>query len=272
MNNVAQSYGDAYPGATLNYVGLRNGETSAVIDTLATSSSGTNNLTNVGNYTITASGASDNNYTFNYATGTLTINQAVLTITTQDISREYGLANPALTVAYSGFKNGEDESVLDSMFSVSTTATITSNVGSYGITASGGSDTNYSLNFVNTGQLTVTKAVLTGTISDATREYGLANPTFSINYTGYRNGDTSAVITTPDTLSTTATITSDVGSYAITAAGADATNYSFSYVNGNLSITKAMLTATSQNATREYGLANPALSIVTGKQIGRAHV
>ena len=259
-SNTSQAYGDAYPGTTLNYIGLRNGETSAVIDTLATSTAGTDNTTNVGTYTITASGAIDNNYTFNYTTGILTINPAVLTITTQNVSREYGLANPALSIVYSGFKNNEDESVLDIAPTISTTALITSNVGGYAITSTGAADTNYSFNYVDTGILNVTPAILTGTISNATREYGLANPSFNINYSGFRNLETSAIISTNATLSTTAGLTSNVGNYAITGSGAVAPNYTFNYVNGTLDITKALLTATSQNATREYGLANPAFT------------
>lgn len=46
-------------------------------------------------------------------TGKLTVEKADLTITVKDVSREYGAANPALEVTYSGFVNGENESVLN---------------------------------------------------------------------------------------------------------------------------------------------------------------
>lgn len=46
-------------------------------------------------------------------TGILTVEKAELTITVKDVSREYGAANPALEVIYSGFANNEDESVLN---------------------------------------------------------------------------------------------------------------------------------------------------------------
>lgn len=46
-------------------------------------------------------------------TGILTFEKAELTITVKDVSREYGAANPALEVIYSGFANNEDESVLN---------------------------------------------------------------------------------------------------------------------------------------------------------------
>ena len=52
----------------------------------------------------------DGNYQFTYAdTGDLTITKAMLTATTQNATREYGLANPAMSLVYSGFKNGETQ-------------------------------------------------------------------------------------------------------------------------------------------------------------------
>ncbi len=39
--------------------------------------------------------------------GNLTITQAVLTVTADDKTREYGQPNPAFTASYDGFKNGE---------------------------------------------------------------------------------------------------------------------------------------------------------------------
>ncbi len=261
--NQTKAYGDATPAPIVTYIGLRNGDTDAVIDTLATATSGTDEFTVVGTYGISVSGAIDNNYTFNYSPGTLTVNKAVLTATTQDATREFGLTNPAMTIIYTGFKNGEDETVINTGATASSAAVATTGIGTYAITGTGGLDDNYSFSFANTGLLTITRATLTGTTTNNTREYGLANPslTGNITYTGFRNADTAAVVTTAATVSTTAVIGSDVGDYQISATGANAANYQFTYVNdGILSVTKANLTATTQNATREYGLANPALT------------
>ncbi|WP_196490591.1 MBG domain-containing protein, partial [Erythrobacter donghaensis] len=74
------------------------------------------------------------------------------------------------------------------------------------------------------GTLTITKALLTVTADNATREYGLANPTFTGSITGFRNGDTESVISGL-TYGSVATIASNVGTYAITGSGATATNY-----------------------------------------------
>ena len=89
--------------------------------------------------------------------------------------------------------------------------------------------------------LTVNKANLTVTANNASRVYGAVNPAFTPAYSGFVNGDTSAVLTGSPTLTTTATAASPAGSYTITAAAGtlSAANYSFVFANGTLSITKA---------------------------------
>src|SRR5262249_34375925 len=212
------------------------------VSTTATVASG------VGTYAITASGAASSNYTLTYVNGTLTVTAATLTITANDKSKVYGTANPALTVSYAGFVNGDTVASLTTPASVSTTATAASGAGTYPIEASGGvsSNTNYTLSYV-AGTLTVTKAALTVTASDASRAYGAANPTLTANYAGFVNGDTVASLTTPPALSTSATAASAVGTYAITAAGGASPNYTFTYVNGTLTVTAATLTITAND-------------------------
>jgi autotransporter-associated beta strand protein len=72
--------------------------------------------------------------------------------------------------------------------------------------------------------------------------YGGTLPTLTASYSGFVNGDTSASLTTPPTLSTTATSASPVGSYKIDASGAVDPNYNISYVAGTLTIGLATLT------------------------------
>jgi hypothetical protein len=255
-DDKTREYGLANPALSVAYSGFRNGDTAAVIDTGATASTAATITDNVGSYAITAAGALDNNYTFAYVNGNLAITKATLTATADDKTREYGLANPALSVAYSGFRNGDTAAVIDTGATASTAATITDNVGNYAITAAGALDNNYTFAYVN-GNLAITKATLTATADDKTREYGLANPALSVSYSGFRNGDTAAVIDTGATASTAATITDNVGNYAITAAGALDNNYTFAYVNGNLAITKATVTISAHNKSRLIGAADP---------------
>lgn len=259
-NNASRAYGDANPALGVTYTGFKNGETASVIDTQATASTLANATSGVNTYAITASGAVDNNYSFTYADGTLTVNKAMLTATAANVSREYGDANPSIGVIYSGFKNGETASVIDVGATGSSAATGTTNVGTAATTASGASDDNYDFTYVN-GTLTITKAMLTATADNATREYGDANPSIGVTYSGFKNGETATVIDTAATGSSAATVLTNVGTAATTASGAVDNNYAFTYVDGTLTITKAMLTATAANATRIYGDANPTIGV-----------
>ena len=210
--------------------------------------------------------------TVNYETVTtsvsVNVNLAVLTVTAQNASRTYGAANPAFSAIITGFVNGDTASVVSGTANLSTTATPASNTGSYPITATAGTLTaaNYTFTFVN-GTLTVNAAVLTVTAQNASRTYGAANPAVTALITGFVNGDTQSVVSGTANLSTTATPASGVGSYAITttAGTLTAANYTFSFVNGTLTVNAAVLTVTAQNASRTYGAANPAFSaLITG--------
>ncbi|ACB77521.1 MBG domain-containing protein [Opitutus terrae] len=84
--------------------------------------------------------------------------------------------------------------------------------------------------------LTMAKAPLSVTANNANRYVGNANPTFTVSYAGFRNGDTAASLTTAPTATTTATVASPAGTYPITPAGGVSGNYTFSYVNGTLTV------------------------------------
>ena len=81
-----------------------------------------------GGYAITAAGAVDGNYTISYASGTLTVTPAPLTISAANATKVYGAALPALTATYSGFVNGDTAASLTTAPSLSTTATAASPV------------------------------------------------------------------------------------------------------------------------------------------------
>src|SRR6185436_5118637 len=168
------------------------------------------------------SGVVSTNYTIVAVNGTLTVTPAALTVTAQDQTKTYGAATPALTVSYSGFVNGDTAASLTTPPTVATMATAASAVGTYPITVSGGVSGNYTIVAVN-GTLTVTPAALTVTAHDQTKTYGAATPVLTVSYSGFVNGDTAGSLTTPPTVATTATATSAVGTYPITASGAAST-------------------------------------------------
>src|SRR6185369_9957531 len=162
--------------------------------------------------------------------------------------------------SYSGFVNGDTAASLTAPATASTPATAASAVGTYPITASGAASANYTIGYVS-GSLTVTSAALTVTATNQTKPYGATNPTLTVSYSGFVNGDTAASLTAPATASTPATAASAVGTYPITASGASSANYTISYVTGQLTVTPAALTVAAINQTKAYGAANPALTV-----------
>ena len=90
-------------------------------------------------------------------------------------------------------------------------------------------------------QLQVNPATLTVTANNASMVYGSTIPNFTDTITGFVNGDNIGVVSGSANLSTTATSTSAVGTYSISAAQGtlSATNYTFAYQPGILTITPA---------------------------------
>src|SRR5678810_918633 len=98
------------------------------------------------------------------------------------------------------------------------------------------------------------------TANDLSKIYGAALPVLTTSYSGFVNGDSAASLTTPVLLATTATASSAVGSYLITASGAASANYSISYVDGTLAVTPAGLIITANDQSKVYGAALPVLT------------
>jgi hypothetical protein len=99
--------------------------------------------------------------------------------------------------------------------------------------------------------ITVNAATLTVTANNASRATGAANPTFTASYSGFVNGDTSSVLGGAPSLTTTATTSSPAGLYPITAALGSLTsaNYSFTFVNGTLSVVAPPAVSITPSAT-----------------------
>jgi hypothetical protein len=94
-------------------------------------------------------------------------------------SKAYGQALPEFTASYSGFVLGENTNVLTALAAFTTSATATSDVGTYAITPSAAASPNYS--FVYTaGTLTITQAVTVGAIASSANP---ALPSASVTFT-----------------------------------------------------------------------------------------
>lgn len=88
----------------------------------------------------------------------------------------------------------------------------------------------------------INKKPLTFSVTSVSRVFNKPNPVFSGTYSAFAYGETASVLTTQPTISTTATQSSDVGIYAISASNGSALNYALSYVPGSLTITKGTVT------------------------------
>lgn len=86
---------------------------------------------------------------------------------------------------------------------------------------------------------TIKGATLRVKANNAFKSYGEENPTFTVTYEGFVNGEKENVITVKPTVTTSATRESGTGNYTLYVSGGQADNYEFKYTNGTLTITKA---------------------------------
>lgn len=196
-----------------------------------------------------------------------------LTLTTTNGSGPYGTTpNVANDYTLTGFVGTDTQaSACTGSPAVTTSATNTSPVGTYPISAlintlaCSSSNATYTVSFANTGLYTVTVAspTLTLTTTSISVPYGSAIPNIQSAYTltGFKGSDTQATVCTGSpVLSTTATSTSTVGAYPITAvigtlscSSSNAT-YSITIANsGNVNITQATPTISWVPASIVYG-------------------
>src|SRR5262249_37379053 len=144
----------------------------------------------------------------------LTVQKAPLTVLAVSTSKVYGQDNPGFSVLYSAFRNGDTAASLGGSLGFSTQATRGSPVGTYAVTPAGLTSDNYAITF-QAGTLTVNRKALIVTADDKGMVYGQAVPALTVGYNGFVNGDDPSVLSGTVNLSTAATSSSDVGSYAI---------------------------------------------------------
>ena len=264
-DNQTKVYGAALPTLTASYTGFVNGDTAASLTTPPTLTTTATAASHVAGspYPITASGAVDADYTISYVAGTLTVTPAAADDhgrqPDQGLRRGAADADGQLHRLRQRRHVGQPDHAADADHDGHRRQPRRGQP--YAITASGAVDADYTISYV-AGTLTVTPAALTITADNQTKVYGAALPTLTATYTGFVNGDTAASLTTPPTLTTTATAASHVAGspYAITASGAVDSDYTISYVAGTLTVTPAPLTITADNQTKIYGAALPTLT------------
>jgi filamentous hemagglutinin family protein len=285
--NDSKTYdGSTYSGGNgIDYAGFVNGDSSSSLAGTLIYSGTSQGAVNAGSYTITPSGLSSGlGYELSYVDGTLTINAALITAITGNltgsVSKTYDGTNVATLEASNYLLTGwvgSDSAIVTKLSgtyddpNAGSAKIVTVNLSNDDYLAVGGTDlSNYTLPTSISGNVgLITKAQLTVTADNQSRLYGQANPTFTQTITGFVNGEdaTSAGVTGTALGSSAATTATGVGTVAITGSVGSlaAANYDFTAANGTLTINKAQLTVTADNQSRLYGQANPTFTqTITG--------
>lgn len=172
------------------------------------------------------------NYNLTFKGADLSIFVREITVKIDDLTKNYGEQDPELT-----FTITDGSLAFDDQFEGELSRDPGENVGEYEIDDNTlRLSENYTL-FFNTGILSIEPAVLTVTADDAIINKGDDIPALTIQYEGFVNGEDVSVLSQAPEVNTSATATSDRGTYAIEVTGGEADNYEFANINGTLTIT-----------------------------------
>lgn len=247
-----KTYGDAV--YTLNATGGASGNPIVYTSSntaVATVSGNIVTIVGAGTATITATQAGNATYGAGLATQALTVNKRAITVMPIATKKVYGDADPELTYTItSGSLVGSDA------FSGSLTREVGENVGAYSIfKGTLALSSNYTLNYTHNG-FNIEKRAITVTADAQTKEYGDVDPTLTYKIT-------SGTLKTGDafTGSLTRAAGESVNFYWITKGTlALNSNYTLTYIDAKLTITKRAITVTADAVSKTYGTGDPALT------------
>lgn len=216
--------------------------------------------TDAGTATVLITNADGGNYIVN-GTGTFEILQAHITVRPKSISKVYGdkpvfalesdseliteeqLADFTRSTRFTSDGTKEDADVLPGGYEI--TAVLTEN-----------ETKNLLLSVSGTGILTVVPKKLTVTVNDVSRVYGDPNPELSVSYDGFIEGEDETVLggalvlAYHESINETAEVRTHYG--VTTASGLTSDNYAITYVPGNVTITKILVSVRAGSARRNY--------------------
>uniref|UniRef100_UPI0025D39C43 MBG domain-containing protein n=1 Tax=Pedobacter sp. UBA5917 TaxID=1947061 RepID=UPI0025D39C43 len=227
-----KTYGDVDPALTYTFAPV-----------LVTGDSFTGSLTratgeSIGTYAINQGTLALNaNYTLTYVGADLTIGKKTVTVTAAAKNKTYGDVDPALTYTFA------PALVTGDSFTGSLTRTAGEIVGTYAINqGTVALNSNYTLTYVG-ANLTVTAKPITVTAAAKSKTYGDTDPALTYTF--------APALVTGDSFtgSLARTAGENAGTYAINQGTvALNANYAITYVGANLTINKAVLTVTANNA------------------------
>ncbi|MGN0854782.1 MAG: MBG domain-containing protein [Kiritimatiellia bacterium] len=274
-NDRMKTYGEAVVFAgtefTITSGSLAVGDAVTAV-TLASDGAAATAAYRAGGYPIEASAAQGtglDNYEITYEDGLLTITKRAITITANDRTKTYGEAvvfeGTEFAITSGSLADGDSIDAV-TLASDGAAATAPYRTDGYPIVPSAARGTglgNYAITYAD-GLLTITRLSLTITANDRTKTYGEAVVFEGTNFT-----ITAGTLLTGDKV-TSVTLESDgaaatapcrEGGYPIRASAAQGDgieNYSFTYIDGTLTVTQALLTVTVKDARWPIGKARPA--------------
>ena len=260
------TYGDAKPSLSVTVTGFVNSETTSTAGGYSAPTASTTyaagSAYNSSGYAVTVSGGSASNYTFSYVSGKITTNKRSITCKPDNKTINYGASAPSYTYSVTSGSIYGSDSLGTPSYSCSYTATAGNsnrNAGSYTISMSGLSNSNYTITQSGTGTLTVNKVALTIKADDKSVTYGGAAPSYTTTVSGFKYSETVSVLSGSSSASCSYAAGNAVGTQTITASNTYSahTNYTFSNSNGTLTIGKKSVTITPSHAAISYGTATP---------------
>ena len=249
INNIpgnAVFGGSFVPTYTYTGVGTPSESTTSNTPSICSVSGNTVSFIAAGSCSLTAnatattdnSAATGSAQSFNIAKASQTITFAPPTPVT------YGVGQITLTATGGGSGNAVtftiDASSTAGAATLSGTMLKITGAGTVVIDANQAGNANYNAASQVKGTIAINQAPLTVTANPQSRVYGAANPTLTVSYGVFVNGDTpSSALSGSPSVTTTATTTSLPGQYPITVTAGTLTakNYSFKFVNGILTVT-----------------------------------
>ncbi|MES2774959.1 MAG: MBG domain-containing protein [Bacteroidota bacterium] len=266
--NKSKTYnGSPFSPFTYTVTGFVNSENSSTISGTVSYIGTSINAVNAGSYPITpiTTGLVATNYSFAVVNGILSISKASLVVTAEDKNKPYdGLVYASFTSTFTGFVNGENETVVTGSVSYGGSAATAINAGSYSIfpIVSGLAATNYDFTTGN-GTLSIDRVGLTVTADDITVNFEDDVPTLLYTVSGFVNNEDVSVLIGMPVLSTTYTNTTPVAaspvSIDINPGTLSAANYIFNFQNGQVFISPIVyynITGTNVSNLESWG-ANP---------------
>lgn len=259
INNAERIYGDPNPPFRYMFNGFVNDDNEKDISETPIIYCEATPNSDIGEYDILGKDGFSKNYFFVYKNGILSITKAPLIAKINSTKREYGAQNPSFSLKYEGLKNNETSPSWIRQPKFQTEANKFSNVGDYIVEAIDYEATNYNIEQIENGIISVLPSNLIISGNNQSRLYYEPSPSFSYKVTGFKNNDDSSIITVTPVLTSTADISSDCGKYEINVSDAKLSNnnYNIIYQNSTLTINPRNLNVFVEDCERPYGQDNP---------------